>query len=287
MRKSYFEERRGNVPHVGTALSNYEKSEQIALLPPEFRLMLEVQDVQAAIQRDMLPIPATVDREGYYDNGHLAYWLSGYQDVANLVNLGFASEDASNVLDFGGASGRVSRHIASRFDKSRVTIAELNVNHVAWVESNFDDRFTAVKIGPYPHIPFADGTFSFCCAFSVFTHMDAYETTLLAEINRVLRPGGRAFVTIHSEHTWDILPSTYVYQVLRQQENFKTIFKPGTPMPFDLMAFEYNRDTIEYSCNTFISTERVRQHWNKWFEIESITYGAHGYQTGVMMRRRS
>src|SRR5713226_8565903 len=34
------------------------------------------------------------------------------------------------------------------------------------------------------------------------THIDDYEEAWLLEIQRVLKPGGLAFITIHSERTW-------------------------------------------------------------------------------------
>lgn len=286
MMQSYFEKRRAFAPHVGDVATLYGTKEQCALVDGDLRHLLNDNEVIRCINNDKYPIPSTEDREGYHDNRHLSYWLSGYKDVVTMEQLGVTNASFSRVLDLGGASGRVSRHILNKYAQTEIDILELNINHVEWIEQHFGKSIRAVKIGPYPHFPYPDETFSFCCAFSLFTHVDAYETTLLAEISRVLKNGSLVFLTIHSEHTWDLLPDVYVHNSLKSHNEFSKIFKKGQKMPFDHKVFEYNPGSIEYNCNTFISSDYVKQRWSKWFEIISITPNAHGYQTGVLMKKR-
>ena len=56
-----------------------------------------------------------------------------------------------------------------------------------------------------PHLPIEDGSTALVYGFSVFTHIDEFETAWLAEIRRILRPGGVAYLTINSDDTWKSL----------------------------------------------------------------------------------
>ena len=158
----------------------------------------------AALEQDQVPMPATIDREGYYDDRHLGYWLSGIEDLRMVRKL-VPEVSFRHVLDFGGATGRFSRHVVLADPSAKVTITDLNVNHVEWVEQHFGPSIRAVKVSPYPYFPLADGSVTLCVGLSVFTHIDSYESGWLAEIHRVLADGGYALLTIHSEETWRVL----------------------------------------------------------------------------------
>jgi hypothetical protein len=74
--------------------------------------------VIAAIERDGMPIPATQDREGYFDDRHLSYWLSGLEDL-RIVQSMIPAGAMTRILDCGGASagstpGRVSLRVGHR-----------------------------------------------------------------------------------------------------------------------------------------------------------------------------
>ncbi len=40
--------------------------------------------IEAALERDDAPLPATEDREGYYGPNHYSYWVSGLLDFSIL-----------------------------------------------------------------------------------------------------------------------------------------------------------------------------------------------------------
>ena len=269
---------------VGLASEFYHDSKQIACLT-NYRSMLADHDVVQAIFADDIPIPATSDREGYHDDRHLEYWLSGYQDLRAIELADIPASAFTRVLDFGGASGRVARHIIRSYPAAEVIIGDLNINHVEWVERYFGNRAKAVKLSPYPHLPIADSSISLLIALSVFTHIDAYNSAWIAEINRVLSPNGYAYITIHSEHTWDLFPDTHVYQSLKDHDLFKKLFQPGKPMPQDFIVFDYNNDANDYNCNVFIHTKYINKKWSKWLTVLSVIPQGHGYQTVIVLRK--
>lgn len=60
------------------------------------------------IRSDDMPIPATEDRENYYDDRHIEYWLSGYVDWQKIRPYLSGTTGRARYLDFGGSTGRVS-----------------------------------------------------------------------------------------------------------------------------------------------------------------------------------
>jgi SAM-dependent methyltransferase len=283
---SRFETRRQFSPTVGTAAELYRRPEQVDGVDPRFRALLDEPATLAAIQRDPVPIPAAVDREGYFDERHLTYWLSGLADLRMVERL-VPAASYDHVLDFGGASGRFARHVALAYESAKVTVVDLNVNHVEWVERYFGPAVRGIKASPYPHFPLADRSVTLCVGLSVFTHTDSYESAWLAEIHRVLVDGGYALLTIHSEHTWDLLPNqAMLYRLLQNDPEFQAAYQPGEPMPAGRTVFTFDRNSIEHNCNVFMDSNYVRSRWSRWFEVIDVVPRAHhGFQAAVVLRK--
>lgn len=289
-KRSVFDTRHPLEPTVGLPRDFLKDPRQVAAAEADRDIAaccsLKDPAVLASIERDAIPLPTARDREGYFGDQHLLYWLSGRADLQTMRSVGHIPDDAfESVLDLGGASGRFARHVLQHSETALVTVADLNVNHVDWIERYFPSRARGLKVSAYPHLPLPDKSVRLCVAFSVFTHIDAYESGWLAEIRRVLADDGWAYVTIHSEHTWAALPDIYLYQILKKDAAFVRKFRPGEPLPEDFLVFDYNPSSIEYNCNVFTHSERVRRRWGKWFEIVSILPQAHSYQTAVVLKR--
>lgn len=105
---------------------------------------------------------------------------------------------ASTALDFGAGVGYSVPYFARHLPATRVTCLDVSrksldvgvARHGAAAEfRHFDGR----------RIPYADGTFDVALASCVFHHIPhAEHVALLAEIRRVLVPGGRLFVFEHN-----------------------------------------------------------------------------------------
>jgi len=293
--KTYFETRRPLRPPCGPVRDWCRDPAQLAGVLNVFRPVLDDPAAPQAMDRDNIPIPAIEDRESYFPGQHLTYWLSGLHDL-RMMEKCVPQTAFAHVLDFGGASGRVARHVIQAHPDAQVTIAELNINHVDWVNRYFGPQVRGVKVSPYPQFPLPDESVSLCVAYSVFTHIDTYETAWLAEISRVLANDGYAVLTIHSEHCWPQSADAWrqasqhermLLDTLQQSPGFEDLYRPGEPMPFDRMAFDYTPNSIEHNCNVFMHTSYVRQVWGKWLEIVDIVpRGHYGFQAVVVLRKR-
>jgi SAM-dependent methyltransferase len=284
---SRFETRHPFSPTIGTAAQLYRQPDQAENIDPRFAALLGDAATLAALDRDQVPIPAAADREEYFGDRHLAYWLSGLADLRMTKRL-LPNASFHHVLDFGGASGRFARHVVLAEEAARVTVADLNVNHVEWVEQHFSSAVHGVKVSPYPHFPLADRSVTLCVGLSVFTHTDCYETGWLAEIQRVLVDGGYALLTIHSEQTWPLLPGRgHLFRTLQLDPEFRTAFRLGEPMPEGRRVYTFKRDSIEHNCNVFMDSSYVRRHWGRRFEVLDVVHRAHhDFQAAVLLRKR-
>ena len=243
---------------------------------------------RSRLEKDQVPIPATVDREGYYGDLHLTYWASGVEDLRMVQRL-VPQASFRHVLDFGGASGRFARHVVLADENAKVTITDLNVNHVEWVERYFGPSVRAVKVSPYPYFPLADGCVTFCIGLSVFTHIDSYESGWLAEVHRVMADGAYALLTIHSEQTWNVLPAQGdLLKRLQRDQAFSEVYRPGEPMPAGRHVYTSNPNSIEHNCNVFMDSNYIRERWSRWFEVVDIAHRAHhDFQAAVIVRKKA
>jgi SAM-dependent methyltransferase len=90
---------------------------------------------------------------------------------------------------------------------------DYNASLIEWCRENLDfARFTVNALEP--PLDYAEATFDFVYALSVFTHLpEELQLPWINELARVLRPGGYLLITTHGEHYLDHLS-------LAEQEGF-------------------------------------------------------------------
>jgi SAM-dependent methyltransferase len=125
---------------------------------------------------------------------------------AVLERNGVLIELLGAILDFGCGAGRVMRHW-STLDGPALHGSDYNPALVAWCEANLPFASYCVNrlCGP---LAYSDASFDLVYAFSVFTHLDETgQAFWMAELARVLKPGGVLFFTTHGEHYVPGLPA--------------------------------------------------------------------------------
>jgi SAM-dependent methyltransferase len=108
------------------------------------------------------------------------------------------------LLDFGCGCGRIARWFAD-LARPQVHGCDYNSELVEWCNSNLAFmRARTTELAP--PLPYAERSFDFLYAFSVFTHLSVeLASSWLAELGRVVRPGGLMWFTIHGESYRDRL----------------------------------------------------------------------------------
>lgn len=257
---------------------------------------MPVEDLSSRMQADRWPIPQSLDREGYFSHAHPLFWLSGLADQVFLAGLVRSTRDDLTILDFGAGSGRVVRHFGAEPKPGQRTIAaDVNRRNIAWMRAHLDQpNLELLQTTYYPPLPLESESVDLIYALSVFTHIDEFEEAWLSEMRRILRPGGRAFLTFHSERTWSMLanPQDWLGQLLTAGEYIldstsETVTRTlvGKRMPAGRLALLPTSRPYQY-LNIFHSSDYVQRRWGAVLQVEQMFERVHGpHQDGVLLRK--
>jgi len=155
----------------------------------------------ATTAADGLPIPSqrlfvliggTITVASFLRKGEIAASLVRDCTEADGARL----EELEDILDLGVGCGRVARHWKD-LEGPRLHGCDINAELLEWVAENLP--FIAVRRNEVvPPLPYADGSMDLVYGFSVLTHLPSdMQQPWLADLRRVLRPGGRLLVSTH------------------------------------------------------------------------------------------
>ena len=152
---------------------------------------------------DGLPLPPPSLRVLVSGRGDADFFLASGRDH-NRFFRGLLADNGTDVakleaiLDLGCGCGRVTRWWAD-LDGPRIAGCDYNGKLVDWVSANLP-FVDAVRNELEPPLPYADSSLDFIYALSVFTHLtQEQERRWLAELARVLKPGGLAAITVNGD----------------------------------------------------------------------------------------
>ena len=149
----------------------------------------------------ILSVAGTTDTARFLEGGQRA--VTALRDV--LQRHGTSLDAQQSVLEFGCGCGRVVRHLASL--PGKVHGCDWNPAAVDWCSENLTFA-TFARNQLLPPLPYADASFDFVYALSVFTHMgEEIQRPWMDELRRVLRPGGHLVVTtLGRRHAKELSP---------------------------------------------------------------------------------
>jgi len=170
------------------------------------------------------------------------------------------------VLDFGSGLGRVLIPFKQQFPETRFTAFDIDPDMLGWARflcAERAERYTLSTDG------FADASYDLVYAISVFTHLDDTTDHWLGEIRRLLKPGGRAFITYHDETLF--------------AEHAGTSFVPGSARGDTLERyFVVGRGTSEggAAMGTYYHTRYWKERIARYFTAETtVPRGLLDYQS--------
>lgn len=252
--------------------------------------------------RDPYPIPTTRHREKYHADRHYDFWLSGLRDYLLITNrlatLGSPLKPGQAILDFGCASGRVLRHFDAQFppdhDGGALDLWGVDIchSHIRWMLEHLSTSIRCFQSHAIPTLPIPDASIDLVYAFSVFSHIDEFELAWLCELRRVLKPGGIAYLTTHTDHTWSQLAHRTDWPLhkgmlrmaphVTEHEISEAAFTQ--PLPEKRTVFRPAGITV-YGKNVFHTTDYLHSVWGRFFTIEDIIREGAYYQDVVLLRR--
>lgn len=246
------------------------------------------------IAHDPFPLPATDNREGYYGDRHYDYWRSGLKEYLQiketLARHGLALSQMESVFELGCATGRVLRHFVCQEPHLTVWGADIHLSHIEWILQHLGPTPKVLQNSLLPHLPLEDNSLDLVCAFSVFTHIDEFELAWLAEVRRILKPGGIAYITLHTDHTWGIMNSQHalynhllhVKAHILEYEVSPALF--AQPMPTPRVAFRWAIDGIRRT-NVFHSAAYLQSTWGRFFKILALNHESSDYQDVLLLQK--
>ncbi|MDG1872660.1 MAG: class I SAM-dependent methyltransferase [Mariniblastus sp.] len=263
-----------------------EKFKTADVLPEE---LLEGRPLSEFIQRDTYPIPALDDREGYNRNHDARFFITGLADYLKIRAAAKKYDvDLQSYFDFGCASGRVLRHFCAQSEIPHLWGSDINGRHIRWLNDYLPQRLKVIHNNCVPQIPIADHSIDVVSAFSVFTHIDTFETAWLAELYRVLKPGGLCYLTVHNDDTWKLLQNAgeengLLKRFCQVDPTFEEQLKKDIPV--ERKCYRYT-DVGPYRALVVHSNEYLQKTWGRYFDILEIRGKAHGYMQSVLIGRK-
>ena len=130
-----------------------------------------------------------------------AYLHHGARE-ARLLEAALPEEFAwagARVLDFGCGAGRTLRHLMHRAHETEFLGCDVDAPSIAWLREHASPPLTVWVNRPEPPLALPDASLDLVYALSVFTHLDESWARWLAELHRVLRPGGLLVTTVLGE----------------------------------------------------------------------------------------
>ncbi len=266
----------------------FEETARMKVIKP----MLQGQPIADFVSKDTWPIPTAEDREGYSVGFDEAYWLSGLEDYLKIMEIAKQNEIApKSVMDFGCATGRVVRHFAAHSDIPEIWGTDINQRHVRWLYEHLPMSVKPVFNHCIPTLPIPDSSVDIITAFSVFTHIDTFETHWLAELSRIMSDGGMCYLTVHNEATWKVLhkeidneKNRLIQSIAKIDPDFKN--QLAQPMPEGRKIYRFTQSG-PYRAQVFHSNSYLRNVWGRFFDIEAIMPCHHVRQTVVVLRKKS
>ena len=275
---------------------NSGKEPEFNILPPaaehyeadERKKMFDHLDYREALARDTWPLPETQNREGYYGPHHFSFWASGFQDAKNLLDVADKyGVQVRDYLDIGCASGRVLRHMALNERGIRAVGCDINRLHVEWCNLYLPPQARVFHSSSIPSLPLADNSMDLVSAFSVFTHIEAFETAWLAELERVLRPGGLAWLTFHSEHTLtDMNENWPLWKPVMNYPNIGNVLDAERKFKGNRLVVRWQNER-SYASNVFYKTDYLKNVWGRFFEVVEVRRRFPQFQDVMICRKRA
>jgi SAM-dependent methyltransferase len=215
------------------------------------------------------------------------YFNNGWTDARRFMRI--AKEhgvDVTNrkvkVLDWGCGCGRLTRHFLSLpGGEGRIFGSDIDPVNVAWDRDHLSAKAFSVN-GLMPPFDFAKNSFDLVFANSVMSHLqrDAAHAWL-AELRRILKPGGLALLSYHGEFSLATL-------LARSQPFVDRVLKSG----FDAETRSTDLNDVisdpEYYRQTFMTDASAKALFEQYFDVkEQIVGVVSRYQNLAILKKRS
>ena len=219
-----------------------------------------------------------------YGNTVDEYLANGKRDTQIMLDLvadcGHSVEKLGHIFELGCADGRMLRWLEPLAADVEIWGSDLDAHRILWCKQHLSPPFRFLTNTIVPHLPFEDRKFGFVFAGSVFSHIDDLADAWLAELHRILRPGGILFITVHLKPDIPLLatryPETRLAKTLRAHPDYDR-----------LLAGQFDVFTVGRSASSFVfyDLDYLRKSIEPMFRVLSITGEIRLYQNALVLER--
>jgi SAM-dependent methyltransferase len=205
---------------------------------------------------------------------------------------GFSFQAARHILDFGCADGRIIRWFHD-LKECEVWGVDLVAEYILMCQQCLSPPFKFATNTSEPHLPFEDRYFDFIYACSVFTHIADLADAWFLEMRRILRPGGRLFITIQDDRSIEVcLDPEKVRQNPHLAQVRDKLVNLERQNPY--LGTDYSMFTIFRApgpggyreAQVYYKTSYLKQHLGRMFNLLSITPEAYSeFQTAYLLEK--
>lgn len=182
------------------------------------------------------------------------------------------------VLDFACGPGRVVSEMKKLTTDCDFYGSDIDPEAIAWAQKHLGSigRFETNDYAPPTR--YADGMFDFIYNVSLFTHLDEPTQNIwLAELARILKPGGLLLTTVHGKCTYASCTAEELAEVERNGIAFRVDHKG-----------RFKLDGLpDFYQTTFHSRDYVARVWGRYFSVvDHVEGGLNGHHDIVVLKRR-
>jgi SAM-dependent methyltransferase len=236
------------------------------------------QDWTWPLQKIEQPLP-NVDNMKRIGSSEADWFLfSGASFVEKLHEVtGVKTVKDISVLDWGCGCGRLTRHLIDK-GYGEITGIDIDPINIEWCKTNLNGAyFTLVSPDLPSKLPQAG--FDLIVGHSVFTHLAEIDQFLwLAELNRLLKPGGNVVVTIMANYSAAIEPFESSSYINLQTNGFLDV--------------GWQNDGVDtqkpgYYRRIFHTVDYILKNWTPFFEVTAVLDGYSDHQAAIVLRKES
>jgi SAM-dependent methyltransferase len=202
-----------------------------------------------------------------------------------LAAVGREFAQFERLLDFGCGCGRFVRHLGPLAEEgTEIHGIDIDGEMIDWLRENV--AYGEFVHGPHePPAPYADGFFDLVINHSVFTHLDEqYQDLWLAELQRIVRPGGLLMLTVQSLTTWNTALRDIAGGGDDPEPYRERLESDGILFIAD-DAFVGSTHPAFYHT-TFHAPWYVFEHWTRFFDLRAyLPHGSHSQDLVILERR--
>jgi lipopolysaccharide biosynthesis protein/SAM-dependent methyltransferase len=175
--------------------------------------------------------------------------------------LGKSMIEMGNVLDFGCGAGRLLRFLDP--STSRVCACDVNAAVIRFAQAHYG-HFSIYQNGLMPPLIYDSGQFDLIYSFSVFSHLsEDVENQWLAELSRVGKSGCIYLISVHGD--W------FIEATLGDEA--RAVAEAGFVWKSAHQRRGSEDDFPDYYEASFHTSDFIRAHWSRYFEIVAIVKG--------------